>query len=80
MKKVKTNRFWLGLVILVLSLIVICQQTAFCTPPELRHPGYGPSKLTLSQEPKLGEIVKATYTITTRVNYFLSAKATIAIC
>lgn len=68
MEKGKNNHFWFGLVIVTLSLVIICQQIAFCTPPEWRHPGYGPSKITLSKEPKLGEVIALTYTITPKAD------------
>jgi hypothetical protein len=68
MGKIITKRFWLGLVIAALSLINVIFAQPRTTKPMSNHPGYGPSEITLSKKPKIGETVKLTFSVTSRTD------------
>ena len=59
------------LIWLVLLMVTIGYAPAIAQPvakPNPFHPGYGPSKITLSKEPKIGEVVTLTYIITSKAD------------
>ena len=67
MKNHKMFLIWLVLLMVAIGYALVNAQPV-AKKPNMRHPGYGPSKIMLSNEPQLNSVITVTYIITPSTN------------